>query len=63
MQLDELKKSMSTLEQVLAKTSSDININVEASETAQRRYSKSIASHSLRLPFSRWYSQPLGLAM
>lgn len=40
MQLDELKKSMSTLEQVLAKTSSDININVEASETAQKKILK-----------------------
>ena len=35
MQLDELKKSMSTLEQVLAKTNSNIKINVSASETAQ----------------------------
>lgn len=37
MQLDELRKNMSTLEQVLAKTSADIRINVEVSETAQSR--------------------------
>lgn len=37
MQLDELKKSMSTLEQILAKTNTDIKINVTASETAQTR--------------------------
>ena len=40
MQLDELKKSMSTLEQVLAKTNSDIKINVSASETAQTKILK-----------------------
>ncbi len=40
MQLDELKKSMSTLEQVLAKTNTDININVSASETAQTKLLK-----------------------
>lgn len=40
MQLDELKKNMSTLEQVLAKNSSDIRINVMASETAQRKLLK-----------------------
>ncbi len=37
MQLNELKKSMSTLEQVLAKTNTDIRINVSASETAQKK--------------------------
>ena len=42
MQLDELKKSMSTLEQVLAKTNSDIKINVSASETAQTKILKKI---------------------
>ena len=40
MQLDELKKSMSTLEQVLAKTNTDIKIDVSASETAQARILK-----------------------
>lgn len=35
MELKELKKSMSTLEQVLAKTNTDIKINISASETAQ----------------------------
>lgn len=37
MQLDELKKTMSTLEQVLAKTNADIKIDVAASRTAQNR--------------------------
>lgn len=37
MQLDELKKSMSTLEQVLAKTNTEIKINVSASETAKAK--------------------------
>lgn len=40
MQLDELKKSMSTLEQILAKTDSDIKINVSAAETAQAKILK-----------------------
>lgn len=40
MQLDELKKSMSTLEQVLAKTNIDIKINVSASQTAQTKLLK-----------------------
>ena len=40
MQLDELKKSMSTLEQVLAKTNTDIKINVSASEPRRPRYLK-----------------------
>lgn len=40
MQLDELKQSMSTLEQVLAKTNSEIKINVSASETAQTKILK-----------------------
>lgn len=37
MQLNDLKKSMSTLEQVLAKTSPNIEINVSVSETAQSK--------------------------
>lgn len=37
MELNELRKSMSTLEQVLAKTDADIKINVSASETAQAK--------------------------
>lgn len=37
MHLDKLKKGMSTLEQVFAKTNSDIKINVAASETAQSK--------------------------
>ncbi len=37
MELNELRKSMSTLEQVLAKTDADISINVSASETAQAK--------------------------
>ena len=40
MKLDELKKNMSTLDQVLAKTNSDIKINVSASETAQAKILK-----------------------
>lgn len=40
MQLDELKKSMSTLDRVLEKTSTDISINVTASETAQAKILK-----------------------
>lgn len=40
MQLDELKKSMSTLEQVLAKTDTEIKINISASETAQTKILK-----------------------
>lgn len=40
MQLDELKKNMSTLEQVLAKINTDIKINVSASETAQTKILK-----------------------
>ena len=42
MQLDELKKSMSALEQVLAKTNSDIKINVSASQTAKTKILKKI---------------------
>lgn len=42
MQLDELKKSMSTLEQVLAKTNSDIKINVSAFQTAKTKILKKI---------------------
>lgn len=37
MKLDELKNSMSTLEQVLAKTNADIRINVCASQTAKTK--------------------------
>lgn len=40
MQLDDLKKSMSTLDQVLAKTNTDIKINVSASETAKSKILK-----------------------
>ena len=40
MQLDELKKSMSTLEQELAKTNSDIKINVSTSQTAKTKILK-----------------------
>ena len=40
MQLDELKKSMSTLEQVLARTNTEIKINVAVSETAQTKILK-----------------------
>lgn len=40
MQLDELKKSMTVLDRVLAKTSSDIRINVSASEAAQGKILK-----------------------
>lgn len=42
MELDELKKSMSTLEQVLAKTNTDIKINVSASETAKSKLLKKL---------------------
>lgn len=47
MQLDELKKSMSTLEQVLAKANSDIKINVSASETAQTKLLKKFRQGSI----------------
>ena len=40
MQLDDLKKSMSTLDQVLAKTNTDIKIDVSASETAKSKILK-----------------------
>ena len=40
MQLDELKKNMSTLEQTLAKTNTEIKINVAASDTAQAKLLK-----------------------
>lgn len=40
MELGELKKSMSTLEQILAKTNTDIKIDVAASETAQTKILK-----------------------
>lgn len=40
MELDELKKSMSTLEQVLAKTNAEIKIDVSASRTAQAKILK-----------------------
>lgn len=40
MQLDDLKKSMSTLDQILAKTNVEIQINVSACETAKSRILK-----------------------
>ena len=40
MQLDELRKSMSTLEQVLAKTNADIKINLSVAQTAQTKLLK-----------------------
>lgn len=40
MQIDELKKSMSLLDQLLSKTDTDIKINVAASETAQNKILK-----------------------
>ncbi len=42
MEINELKKSMSTLEQVLAKTNTDITINVSASETAKTKILKKL---------------------
>lgn len=56
MQLDELKKNMSVLDQVLAKTSTDIAINVSASKTAQAKLMKqygrlSICCAALALAF------------
>ena len=42
MQLNELKKSMSTLEQVLAMTNSDIKINVSTVQTAKTKILKKI---------------------
>lgn len=47
MELDELKKSMSTLEQVLARTNTDIKINVSASETAQTKILKKFRQGSI----------------
>ena len=40
MQLDELKHSMSLLDQILAKTSVDVQINVSAAQTAQSKMLK-----------------------
>ena len=40
MQIDELKKSMSLLDQLLSKTDTDIKIDIAASETAQKRILK-----------------------
>lgn len=40
MQLDELKRSMSVLDHILDKTQTEIQINVEASQTAQTRLLK-----------------------
>lgn len=40
MQIEDLKKNMSLLEHVLAKTDTDIRINVAASETAQKKILK-----------------------
>jgi hypothetical protein len=42
MQLNELKKSMSTLEQVLAKTNSDIKIDISTAQTAKTKILKKI---------------------
>lgn len=42
MQLNELKNSMSTLDQVLAKTNTDIKINVQTSQTAKTKILKKI---------------------
>ena len=51
MQLDELKRNMSVLDQVLSKTSTDIRIDVRASETAReklmKRYRQNILSNSI----------------
>ena len=49
MQLDELKKSMSTLEQILAKTNADIKIDVTASETAQTKILRKFKQASIIL--------------
>lgn len=40
MQIEEMKKSMSVLEQLLAKTNTDIKIDVAASETARKKILK-----------------------
>ena len=61
MQLDELKKSMSTLDQLLAKTNTDIKINVSTSETAKSKILKNSVRDSphalsLRLSSSQWPS-------
>lgn len=40
MHIEELKKNMTLLEQILAKTNTDIKINVKASETAQKKILK-----------------------
>ncbi len=50
MELNELKKSMSTLDQVLAKTNTEIKINVSASETAKTKILK-----KLRLSFTHGF--------
>ncbi len=55
MQLNELKKSMSTLEQVLAKTNTDIKINVSASKTAQTKILKEFRKAYTSLLFSSYY--------
>lgn len=61
MQLNELKKSMSTLEQVLAKTNSDIKIDVSTSQTAKtkilKKSVKDLYPASSSLLFSQqWHS-------
>ena len=40
MQIEELKRNMSLLEHVLAKTDSEVRINIKASETAQKKILK-----------------------
>ncbi len=51
MQLDELKKNMSTLDQILAKTQTEIKIDVKSSQTAQgkllKHYRNSILANSI----------------
>lgn len=45
MELEDLKKSMSTLEKVLAKTNADIKIDVSASETAKAKLLKKLRTN------------------
>ena len=47
MQLNELKESMSVLDQVLSKTSTDIKINVSASQTAKSHLLKKYRRSSI----------------
>ena len=62
MQLDELKKSMSTLEQVLAKTNTDIKINVSASKTINVSTSETAKSKILK-KFRKAYTSLLLVAI